>query len=180
VDNWNAYGMPTEADEYDYGTNTYGALLKKTLITYAALGNNINAFSQTTTVCSPTGTASACGGTGTVVSQTTISYDQTSVTAHIGTTPQHVSVSGSRGNLTTVSYLTSGTSTLSKTFTYYDTGMMKTAVDVNGSSSTVTYNYPDASSTCGNAFPTSVSEPLSLSSLVNSSEARIVAQKALW
>src|SRR2546430_9314249 len=41
--------------------------------------------------------------------------------------------------------------------------MLKPAVDVNGSASTVTYNYPNAASTCGNAFPTSISEPLGLS-----------------
>jgi YD repeat-containing protein len=66
-------------------------------------------------------------------------------------------------NLTTVQYMTQGSSTISKTFTYYDTGMLKTATDVNGSASTVTYVYPDATTTCGNAFPTSINEPLSLS-----------------
>jgi RHS repeat-associated protein len=161
VDIWNSYGMPTEIDEYDFGSGAPPATpIRKTLITYAALSNNINAFSQTVTVCSLSGTASACGGTGTVIAQTTNSYDQTTATATSGT-PQHTSVSGSRGNLTTVTYMASGANTLSKTFTYYDTGTLKTSIDVNNA--TTIYNYPDATSTCGNAFPTSVSEPLSLS-----------------
>src|SRR5262249_52878577 len=65
--------------------------------------------------------------------------------------------------LTTVTYLTSGSTTLNKTFTYYDTGMPNTAVDVNGAGSTITYNYLNATATCGNTFPTGISEPLTLS-----------------
>jgi YD repeat-containing protein len=160
VDNWNTYGLPTEIDDYDFGSGAPGSLLKKTLINYASLGNNINASSQTVTVCAPGGTASACNGSGTIVSQTTNTYDQTTPSAPTGTTPQHTTVTGSRGNLTTAAYSASGSSTLTKTFTHFDTGMVKTATDVNGA--VTSYNYPDATSTCGNAFPTSVSEPLSL------------------
>jgi RHS repeat-associated protein len=161
VDNWNMYGLATEIDDYDFGPGAPGSLLRKTLITYALLGNNINAASLMVTVCAPGGTASACNGSGTIVSQTTNTYDQTTPSAPTGVTPQHTTVSGSRGNLTTATYSTSGSSTISQVFTYYDTGLVKTATDVNGAATS--YNYPDATSTCGNAFPTSVSEPLSLS-----------------
>lgn len=71
------------------------------------------------------------------------------------------SISGSRGNLTTVTSSTQGTASLSKTFTYYNTGNVAVTTDVNGAQTT--YNYANATSSCGNAFPTSVSEPLSLS-----------------
>ena len=53
----------------------------------------------------------------------------------------------------------SGSTTLTKTFTYYDTGSVNVATDVNGA--TMTYGY--GSGSCGNAFATSASEPLSLS-----------------
>jgi RHS repeat-associated protein len=101
-----------------------------------------------------------------VKAQTTFTYDQGTLTASPGT-PQHGTPSclnypnSGRGNLTTVQYLVQGSSTVSDTFTYYDTGTVKTATDVNGAFTT--FNYPDSSTTCGNSFPTSVSEPLSLS-----------------
>jgi hypothetical protein len=146
---YNSYGLVTERDEYAYGAGAPGALVRKTLTTYAALSNGIVNRPATITVQD---------GSGNVKSQTTYTYDQGTVTATSGT-PQHVSVSGSRGNATTVSYLVQGTTTLSKTYTYYDTGTLNTATDVNGSQTT--YNYGTGS--CGNSFVTSVSEPLSLS-----------------
>ena len=81
-----------------------------------------------------------------------------SVTATSGT-PQQVQVSGSRGNLTTLTTYTSSSNSLSQTFTYYDTGELNTATDVNGATTTYTYG----SGSCGNSFATSISEPLSLS-----------------
>lgn len=41
---YNSFGLPTEIDEYDYGSGAPQTTpLKKTLISYAPLGNNINA-----------------------------------------------------------------------------------------------------------------------------------------
>lgn len=137
--------MPTETDDYDYGSGVPGALLRKITITYASLGN-ITAFPQTVTTYN---------GGGTQIALTTFNYDETTVTTTSGT-PQHVSVSGSRGNLTSINYPVSG---LTAHSTYYDTGTMHTTTDVNGA--VTTFNY--SSSSCGNSFPTSVSEPLSLS-----------------
>lgn len=149
---FNTFGLPTETDVYDYGSGAPGSLLKKTLISYASLGNNINASQQTVTICNGIGTSSLCTGssgssTGTVVAQTQFNYDETAVTGTTGT-PQHGAVSGSRGNLTTVKYLIQGTSYLSKTFSYYDTGNVKVATDPAGAQTTYTYG------TCGAAFPT--------------------------
>jgi hypothetical protein len=100
---YNSSGSLIEQDDYDWGSGAIGSLLKKTLITMASLGNNISAFRQSVIVCSPTGTDSACGGIGTVVSRTNYNYDATAVVTTSGT-PQHVSVSGSRGNLTSINY----------------------------------------------------------------------------
>ncbi|MHB8413613.1 MAG: RHS repeat domain-containing protein [Candidatus Acidiferrales bacterium] len=146
---YNAYGLLTEQDDYDYGNGAPGSLLRKKLISYASLGNNIvDAPSQVTIE----------NGSGTVVAQTSITYDGGSVVPTSGT-PQQVSVSGSRGNPTSIAYLVAGTATLTKSFTYFDTGNVQTSTDVNGAPTT--YSYGTAS--CGNSFPTSVAEPLSLS-----------------
>jgi RHS repeat-associated protein len=157
---YNAYGSVTEKDEYAYGSGAPGSIVRKTLTTYASLGNGIvnrpasvtledgsSNVKARTTYCydeaTPSGTTT-CGATG-------------APTATSGT-PQHVAVSGSRGNVTTIAYLVQGSTTLGKKFTYYDTGNVLTATDVNGAQSTYTY----ASSPCNNSFATSVSEPLSL------------------
>lgn len=146
---YNANGVLTEQDDYDYGSGSPGSTpIRKTLISYASLSNNIvDAPSQVTIE----------NGSGTIVAQTTVTYDGGSVVATSGT-PQHISVSGSRGNATSVSSLV-GTTSLTRNFTYFDTGTVQTASDVNGAQTTFTYG----AASCGNSFPTSVAEPLSLS-----------------
>jgi len=143
-------GALTEQDDYDYGAGTVGPLLKKTSITLAALGS-ITAFNQQVTVTN---------GSGVVVSQAVYTYDGTAVVATSGT-PQHTGVSGSRGNLTSVNYYTNGATYLTSTATYFDTGNVQTGTDVNNAQTT--YTYSNATASCGNAFPTGVSEPMSLS-----------------
>jgi RHS repeat-associated protein len=159
---FDGYGDLKEQDDYDYGAGSNGGLLKKVIVTYASLGN-ITAFPQTVTVCNGTGTSSSCTGpsgssTGTVVSQTNYNYDQ-GTPQPTTNTPQHTSITGSRGNLTSVNFYTSGSSYLTKSMTYWDTGTVNTATDANGG--VTTYKYPDATSTCGNAFPTGVTEAIS-------------------
>ena len=149
---YNGSGLPLETDDYDYGSGAPPASpLRKVITTYASLGNGIIDRPATITTQNSSGTT---------VAQTTYQYDQGTPVASSGT-PQHTAVTGSRGNATTVSTLVQGTTTLSKTFTYFDTGTLNTITDVNGAVTTL--NYPDATSTCGNAFPTSASEPLGLS-----------------
>src|SRR2546426_8256419 len=147
---YNSYGLPTEVDVYAYGSGAPGGLVRKTVIAYATLGNNIVDRPSSITVYKSDGL--------TVAAQTTLSYDQTAVTPTSGT-PQHVAVSGSRGNLTTATYTTQGTSTISRTFTYFDTGNVKSATDTNGAVTNYTYN----STGCANSLLTNISLPLSLS-----------------
>ncbi len=159
---YNSVGGVTERDDYDYGSGGPGAMLRKILVTYASLGN-ITAFRQTVTICNGTGSSSSCNGpsgssTGTVVAQTNYNYDETTPAVTSGIA-QHASVSGSRGNLTSINYPVSG---LTAHFTYWDTGSPNTQQDVNGA--TTTFNYSSTNNAyCQMAFPTSVSEPLSLS-----------------
>ncbi|MFZ0858078.1 MAG: hypothetical protein WAN10_14595, partial [Candidatus Acidiferrales bacterium] len=138
---YNSYGLPTEEADYDYGTGTVGSLLREIQVSYASLGNNIASAPAEIIVEN---------GSGSPIAKTTYQYDQTAVTTTSGT-PQHVSVSGSRGNPTTISYLTQGSTTIFKTFTYFDTGNVYVANDVNGNPTT--YSYGD----CGNSFQTSAS-----------------------
>lgn len=148
---YNTSGMLTEQDDYDWGSGAVGSLLKKTVITpNTSLGNNITAFRQSVVVTN---------GSGTTVSQTNYNYDETSVTTTSGT-PQHISISGSRGNLTSINYYTAGSTYLTKRMSYFDTGNVQTATDLNSAQTTYTYG------ACGNSFPTSISEPLSLSKSV--------------
>jgi RHS repeat-associated protein len=145
---YNSFGLLTNEYDYDYGPAGSNPLIRETDVAFAALGNNINAFKQTVTVKD---------GSGTIKAQTTYNYDETSPTSTSGIA-QHTSVTGSRGNLTSIDYPVSG---LIEHLTYYDTGSISTDQDVNGA--TTTYNYSSNTASCQMAFPTGVSEPLSLS-----------------
>ncbi len=137
-------GLGTETDEYAYGAGTPGALTRKTVTSYASLSNGIRNASSSVIVYN---------GSGTVVAETVNSYDGTSTVATSGT-PQHITFSGSHGNLTTSeTYVTSSTY-LTKTYTYFDTGNVDVATDVNGAQTTTSYG------ACGNSFPTSIAEPV--------------------
>lgn len=153
VTSYNNYGLITEVDEYGYGNGSPASLMRKTLTSYASLGNGIADMPVSVTVCSPGGTASACNSSGTVVAQTTYSYDQSGVTS--SSSPQLLPVSGSRGNATTISYFVGPSSNpLTKTYTYYDNGNVNVATDVNGA------QYIFAYTTCGNSFLTKITEPV--------------------
>jgi len=115
-------GLLTEQDDYDYGSGAPGAMLRKLITAYASLGNGIVSMPQTVTLCDPSsGTDAACNNSGTVVGKTTSTYDQGTVTS--AGAPQHVAVTGSRGNPTTIASLVQGTFTLNRSFTYFDTTM---------------------------------------------------------
>jgi RHS repeat-associated protein len=145
VMSYNTYGLGTEKDEYAYGAGAPGAITRKTIVSFAGLSNGIvNAASEVLVE----------DGSGNVKSETISSYDQTTATTTSGT-PQHTTFSGSHGNLTTLQQYTSASFSLTKTFTYFDTGNVQTATDYNGAQSTTTYG------ACGNSFPTSVTEPVS-------------------
>jgi len=150
-------GLVSIDNEYDFGVAQGTApgtahQIRQTQISYASLGNGLIGYPSSVAVYDYS------SGSGVLFSSTSYNYDQTAVTSTNGT-PQHILISGARGNLTTASYQTSSSSTLTRTYTYYDTGNLNSAMDVNGA--TTTYGY--GSSSCGNSFVTSISEPLSLS-----------------
>jgi hypothetical protein len=113
-------GLLTQDKEYDYGINTGGAPtgtpLTSTLISYASLSNNIinRPACMQVTAGSPPAT---CGTmTSNTKSLTTFSnYD-------------------SYGNVRTITRSVS--SSLTRSFTYYSTGLLNTATDTNGTQAT--------------------------------------------
>jgi RHS repeat-associated protein len=155
-------GLVSEDDEYDYGVTQGTApgtshLIRQTVVSYAALGNGIVGLPASVTVNDWT------SGSSTNIAKTTYAYDGTAVAATSGT-PQHIAVTGSRGNLTTLATSANIGSVLYQTFSYYDTGNLNTSTGLSSSSTspgpTTTYSY--GSGSCGNSFATSVAEPLGL------------------
>lgn len=145
---YNSSGLPTDTKEYDWGQT----LVRDTAITYASFGNNI--------VDHPSSVA-ITDASGNLLKKTTYNYDESSVQSTTNT-PSHVSISGSRGNVTTVASYSSPTATLMRKYSYYDTGNVYQATDVNGAVTTYTYG------ACGNSFPTQIAFPISGLSQSNS------------
>ena len=86
IQSFNATGLPTRLDEYDYGAS---AATRSTIISYASLGNNITAQPSGVTVTD---------GSGNTISRITYGYDEYSL-ASSGVSGL-ASISGSRGNRT--------------------------------------------------------------------------------
>jgi RHS repeat-associated protein len=163
---YNSVGGLTEIDAYAFGSGAPPATpTRKTLITYAPLGN-ITAFRQTVTVQD---------GSGNALAQTNYNYDETTPTAAPTGTAQLVGVSGSRGNLTSVqrcTVLPACGSFLTTTLTYDTAGQVKTVKDpaLNQTSFDYTDNYftdngsnppaPYTPAAPTDAFPKTITPPL--------------------
>jgi RHS repeat-associated protein len=152
-----ATGNVMEIDEYDFGASAPGPLLRKTVTTYASLGNNISNLSASVTVCSPGGTDTACNGVGTTggtrIAQTTFGYDEGTLTP-ASNVSQHVSVSGSRGNMTSIHrWLNTTGTTLDTLNTFDDTGNVLSTTDPGGHTTSF------SSFGCNGAFPTQTTLP---------------------
>ena len=142
---WNSFGMPTETDDYDYASGAPGPLLRQTLITYASLGSNLNAFAQTVTVTD---------GSGNIKSRQDTNYDQySSFTGSncITGAPQHDD-SGhgcsftARANATSVTTYTNPSAPsggITQTFTYDSLGNVRSTQDALNNTTTLAYS-PDA------------------------------------
>ncbi len=169
VDTFYAYPtLPTDVWDYDFGPAAPGPLIRHTHTTYAGpLTANIfydpnnPGTSYPTTISNRPASVTVYDGSGNPASQTTYAYDETKPTPTTGT-PSHVAVTGSRGNPTTITQVVQGTTTIHGTKTYYDTGMLSTEVDANGNPPT-TYTYGTGS--CGNAFPTKVTNAVGFNTL---------------
>ena len=142
-------GQVSEIDESDYSTGT-PPILRKTLFSYASLTNAVSKPHQVTVE----------DGSNNVVSQTTYTYDQGTPAPTTGV-PQHTSVSGSRGNPTTISQLVAGTTSLATTLAYDDTGNVLTSTDPANNVTTFDYtdNFSDSAPLGTRAYMTKVTMP---------------------
>ena len=145
----NGYGLPTEADEYDFGASTP---TRKTTTTYnTSIGQGVNDRPASVIVTD---------GSGNPQAQTNYTYDEDVNSLQPSGAAQlfrPTCTSGTcHGNLTTLKTYKTASTYLTKTFTHYDTGQVYIATDVNGAQTTFTYG------NCGNSLLTNVQLPLNL------------------
>jgi RHS repeat-associated protein len=129
-------GRVTQDKEYDYGINTgsapTGTPIRSTLTAYASPGNNISdhpSCVQITTGAPPV----TCG---TVTSSTASLTNYLNYDTH--------------GNLGKLQSFVSGSTYVSRVFTYYSTGLVNTATDFN--QNPTTYTYGD----CNSSYPSQI------------------------
>jgi RHS repeat-associated protein len=126
---YNAYGAQTAAEVWDFASETTsrGGLLRKEVWTY---GYTIPNLPTADAVYDGSGNLNLSG-------ETLYTYDGTTPTASSGV-PQHVSVTGARGNLTSMTQYANATTSYTSSATYEDTGSVLTSTTPTG---TTTYTY---------------------------------------
>jgi RHS repeat-associated protein len=142
---YNGNGLLTQDQEFDYGATSTPT--KVTSISYANLGNGI--------VDRPACVQVTGGSVPTTCGALPLASDTVSLTNYLNY---------DHGNVGTIQRWVTGTTTpvyLTRTFTYTTTGGVNTIHDVNGAPTT--YGYVAEGNCPVNSFPTSVTEPLSLS-----------------
>ncbi|MBX6362084.1 MAG: RHS repeat protein, partial [Acidobacterium ailaaui] len=123
---YNTYGLKTQEMDYDFGgASSRGSLLRQEVWKYGA--DIVGLVTED----------DVYDGNFKLASKTTYSYDNSTLAATSGV-PQHVAVSGSRGNLTSIQQYTSPTTALNISATYDDTGDVLSTTTPNG---TTTYSY---------------------------------------
>lgn len=159
TDKFDSYQNVTESDDYDFATAAPFPLLRQTLVTYASLGANLNAFRQTATVKD---------GWGTIKSRQDTNYDQYSSftgSSCITGAPNHddsghgCSFTARANPTSTTTYTDPVTPSggITKNFTYDSLGNLRTA-QLNccqlktWAYSSTPYAYPD-SVTSGSSSP---------------------------
>ncbi len=140
---YDSYGRVKQDNEFDFGINTgaapSGTPLISKLSSYANIGSGINdrpACVQVSAGSSPITCGTAVGNTRSLVAYS--GYD-----AH--------------GSVGTISRWVGGTAWLSRSYTYYTTGLVNVATDVNGAQTSY------ANSNCNGLVPSGVNLPLNLS-----------------
>ncbi len=150
---WDSYDNPTQISEWGFGHNPYANPPdRSTTIAYATPGANV--FNRPSSV-------TVKNSAGAIVAQTNYGYDfytynggsLVGVTATGHDTNYGTNITA-RGNLTSIQNLVSGSTYLSSYFNYDTTGQVTNAFDINNQKTAIAY-------TCQNAYPTSITNPLS-------------------
>lgn len=137
---FNAFQLPVELDEYDYGATSP---TRKTITTYASLGNNIS--DRPSSVIIYNGTSMA--------KKTTFDYDTTALATAPSGVPGLGSVTGARGNLTAKHEWLNASSYVTTTYTYDTAGQLMSVQDP--AMNTTSFGYDSAT----DAFLVSTTQP---------------------
>lgn len=154
LDVYDSQGNLSSHAVYDFGTSGTGLYSTNPLQT-TTYGYDL--LQSTSGYSSFLAEVKIADGSGATVSDTVYKYDESGVSGTTGT-PQHTDATY-RYNRTSAQQLVAGSTWLKSTYTYFDTGLVNTATDANGTSVT-TYTYGN----CGNSFLTSTSTPVKNSS----------------
>jgi YD repeat-containing protein len=129
TDYYNLAGLLTEKDEYGFGATTP---TRKTVTTYAALGNNILDRPSTVTVYD---------GNSNVAGQTSYSYDEYSLSS--SGVSSLSAISGSRGNQTSATKYSSASASVVSHAHFDDAGQTVSTADGNGNVTLYGYDSTD-------------------------------------
>jgi len=132
----NTAELPTQDNEFDFGVNTGSAPtttpVRATKTVYASIGSNILNHPSCVQVTGGT-SPSTCG---------TVTSTTKSITNYLNYNAQ--------GNIGMIQRWVSGSKYLSSSFTYLSSGLVNTAIDVNGTSTSYQYN------DCNGSYPTQI------------------------
>jgi YD repeat-containing protein len=149
------YGDVVAEREYDYGTGTWGSLLRQTLTSYLAFNNS--PYLSYNLLKIPSSVQVNDGG-GTQRAYTTYSYDGSGLSSS-GITTQHDANPANgltRGNQTSTSkWLNTTGGYLTSSSVYFDTGTVNTSTDPKSNVTTFAY-----SATYAGGYPTTVTNAL--------------------
>jgi RHS repeat-associated protein len=144
IDQIDSYGNISSHAVYDYASGTsFGALLQTTSVSYNNYYNEYE-LPNTTTITDGSTPANTIAST---------SYQYTSTVTATSGTPSHVNQTA--WNISAIKQLVIGSTYLTSSYTYYDTGNVQTMTDVNGTNVT-TFAY----GACGNSFVTGTTTPV--------------------
>lgn len=133
---YNDYGVPTEVDQYGYGTGSPGPIVRKTTINYASFSNPIADLPSSITMKNAGGTS---------VAQTIYTYDSASLTSVTGIAQHDDTNYGvsqtTRGNPTEIQDWVAGSTFLNTYATYDTTGQHISDTDAKGN--VTSYSFAD-------------------------------------